>query len=147
MLRPSIERELPYTPEQLFDIAADVGRYPEFLPWWIAVRVRGLNDDGYCTDQVLGLGPARMTFASRTTLDRPRRIDVTSNDPAFQQFNISWLFERRPNVGCLVSLSVDLKLRSPLLQTFLELAVPDATSDIILAFEARVRQLYGAQPA
>ena len=146
MLSQSIERELPYAREQLFDIAADVGRYSEFLPWWIAVRVRDLCADGYCTDQVLGHGPIRITFASKTALDRPRRIDVVSNDTAFQQFSISWLFEARPDVSCLVSLSVNLELRSRLMQTILEHAVPDTVSDIMSAFESRAHQLYGPPP-
>ena len=35
------ERQIvPYTPEQLFDLVADVGKYPRFLPWCVAARVR-----------------------------------------------------------------------------------------------------------
>ena len=33
------KRTLPYTPEQLFDMVADVDKYPEFLPWCIASRI------------------------------------------------------------------------------------------------------------
>jgi len=137
MLRQSIARELPYSPEQLFDIAADVERYPEFLPGWIAVRVRDLQANVYCTDQILGLGPVRLKFASETRLDRPRRIDVSSNDSAFQQFSISWLFEGQPDAGCRVLLSVNLGLRSRLLQAILEHARPGTATDIMSAFEAR----------
>ena len=53
----TIERILPFRPEQLFEIASDVERYPEFVPGWIAVRVRDRHAGGYCTDQILGLGP------------------------------------------------------------------------------------------
>lgn len=142
MLRESVERGLPYSPEQLFDIAADVERYPEFLRWWIAARVRDLQANGYCTDQILGLGPVRINFESQTTLDRPRRIEVFSNDSAFQHFRVCWLFEPRRDASCRVTLSVNLELRSRLLQTIVEHVTPDTASDIMLAFEARARRLY-----
>lgn len=142
MLRESIEQGLPYSPEQLFDIAADVERYPQFLRWWIAARVRDPQESGYCTDQVLGLGPVRLNFASRTTLDRPRRIEVSSSDSAFRHFSICWRFEPRPHASCRVSLSVSLELRSRLLQAILEHVTPNTANDIMSAFKARARQLY-----
>jgi coenzyme Q-binding protein COQ10 len=142
MLSETIERELPYSPEQLFDIAADVERYPEFLRWWMAARVRDRQAKGYCTDQVLGLGPVRINFASQTRLDRPQLIEVLSNDPAFRHFNICWLFEPRPDANCRVRLSVNLELRSRLLQRILEQVASDTASDMMSAFEARARQLF-----
>jgi coenzyme Q-binding protein COQ10 len=143
VLRQSIERELPYTPGQLFDIAADVSTYPEFLPWWIAVRVRDRNETGYCTDQVLGLGPVRMTFASTTVLDPPSRIDVASSDRAFRQFRLSWLFHPLRATACRVGLAIELDLRSRLLQALLEGFARDTAGDIMSAFESRADRLYG----
>ena len=145
MLRTTTEASLPYSPEQLFDIVADVQRYPEFLRWWIAARVRDLQPSGYCTDQILGLGPVRIKFASKTLLDRPRRIDVLSTDTAFQQLNICWLFEAQANASCRVRLSVTIEPRSRLLQAILEHVIPKTTDDIMLAFEARAHQLHGPQ--
>lgn len=144
MLRQSIERELPHTPALLFDIAADVSSYPEFLPWWIAVRVRDRDESGYCTDQVLGLGPVRMTFSSKTTLDPPSRIDVSSTDRAFRTFRLSWLFEPLQGKGCRVGLAIDLDLRSRLLQALLEGFARDTAGEIMSAFEARADRLYGS---
>ena len=74
------ERLLPYTAEQLFDLAADVERYPEYLPWWIAARIRKREANVYYTHQVLGLGPIRVSFGSKTVLQPPTRIDVTSKE-------------------------------------------------------------------
>ena len=62
---------LPYTREQLFDLAADVERYPDYLPWWAAARVRKRDGNVYCTDQVIRFGPLRQRFGSRTVLRRP----------------------------------------------------------------------------
>jgi hypothetical protein len=59
MLTRLTERLLPYSPEQLFDLAADVERYPRFLPWWIAARVKTREGNVYYTDQDLAFGPIR----------------------------------------------------------------------------------------
>ena len=103
MVTQRAERLLPYTDEQLFDLAADVESYPAYLPWWISARIREHVDNGYYTDQVLGLGPIRVKFGSRTILQRPRRIDVTSADFHFRHFRLTWTFEPRPGPACKVA--------------------------------------------
>ena len=142
MSRQKRERLLPYTAEQLFDLAADVERYPEYLRWWIAARIRKREADVYYTDQVLGLGPIRVNFGSRTVLHRPTRIDVTSNESPFQQFKLSWNFEALAGARCRVSLTAEFKLRSFVLQRILDQALPTATADVIAAFETRAHSLY-----
>lgn len=142
-MRESVERLLPYDREQLFDLAADVERYPEFLRWWIEARVWKREGETYYTDQVLGLGPIRLQFQSKTVLRRPDRIDVRSEEPPFRRFKLSWRFEAHPGVGCRVSLAAELELRSYLLQRVLEQVLPVAMDDIIAAFERRAQRLFG----
>jgi coenzyme Q-binding protein COQ10 len=136
------ERLLPYTCEQLFDLAADVERYPEYLPWWMAARIRRREVNTYFTDQVIGLGPIRVSFGSRTVLQPPTRIDVTSRDFPFRQFKLSWNFVTVAETGCRVSLIAEFELRSFLLQGILDRALPGATAEVIAAFEARAHSLY-----
>lgn len=140
MMSRKIERFLPFSAEQLFDLAADVERYPEFLRWWIAARIVKRSANTYYTDQVLGLGPISIKFTSKTMLHRPGRIDVTSVDLPFRQFALSWMFEPRPG-GCRVSLVVELELRSHLLQHIVDRVLPTAIGDIIVAFETRASEL------
>lgn len=142
MLRETIERRLPFSSEQLFDLAADVERYPEFLRWWIAARIGERHANVYYTDQALGLGPIRIRFTSKTVLHRPRSIDVTSNDSVFRHFKLTWLFDSEPDDGCRVGLTVELELRSRLLQAMAEHVLSNTPSDIVAAFEAQARRLY-----
>lgn len=125
----------------MFDLAADVERYPEFLRWWIAARVRQRQADLYYTDQVLGLGPLRVRFGSKTVLRRPERIEVTSNDPPFRQFRLAWTFEPQPGQACKVSLTAELDFRSRLLERIVARVLPNTLADIIAAFVARAHQL------
>jgi len=134
---------LPYAREQLFDLAADVECYPEFLPWWVAARVRKREGDVYYTDQVVGFGVIRQRFDSKTVLQRPKRIDVTSTDRMFQNFHLTWLFDPLPDNGCRVALVVDLELRSKLARDLFGRAILRTAGSIMSAFEARAHRLYG----
>jgi coenzyme Q-binding protein COQ10 len=86
MLTQSVERLLPYGRARLFDLAADVERYPEFLRWWISARIWRRRTDVYYTDQVVAFGPLRVGFRSKTILRRPARIEVVSDEPPFSGF-------------------------------------------------------------
>jgi coenzyme Q-binding protein COQ10 len=139
-----VQRSLPYDRDQLFDLAADVERYPEFLRWWKAVRVWRRESNRYCTDQVLGLGPLRVRFESKTALQRPERIEVTSDQGPFLHFQLAWSFEPQPANGCIVSLAAELDFRSRLLERIVAHVLPGTIADIIAAFEARAHELYRA---
>ncbi len=143
MLTHSAERLLPYSSEQLFDLAADVERYPEFLPGWFAAHVRKQEGQTYWTDQVIGLGPVRTRFASKTVLHRPERIDVTSEEPPFRRFKLTWLFRAGGNARCQVSLAAELELQSYVLERIVAQALPAVVDDIVAAFEVRAGRLYG----
>ncbi len=143
MLTEKLDRVLAHgRPEQLFDLAADVERYPEFLRWWIAARIRRREGNIYYTDQIVGLGPLRVRFGSKSVLRRPERIDVISDEPPFRHFGLTWIFEPQPPEGCRVSVIAEMDLRSRVLQRVMERLLPGAVADIVAAFEARARLLY-----
>jgi len=130
-----------FQPGPLFDLASDVECYPEFLRWWIAARVLRRGKKVYYTEQILGLGPLRVRFNSKTILHRPRRIDVTSDEPPFRHFALSWIFEPVSDTGCRVSLLAEMELRSPALQRVVNLVLPRGIANIADAFEARARRI------
>src|SRR5579863_2818337 len=69
------QRTLPYTQEQLFDLVADVERYPEFLPWCLGARIREKQGNTITADLLIGFKMVRERFTSRVVLDHPRVID------------------------------------------------------------------------
>jgi coenzyme Q-binding protein COQ10 len=139
-----VQHELAHSAEQLFDLAADVERYPDFLPLWIAARVRRREADAYCTDQLVGIGPVRARFQSRTLLQRPERIEVTSTDRLFRHFHLIWRFEPLSDDRCRVTLAAELELRSKTIRELFGRAVNNAFGSILTAFEAQARRVYGA---
>ncbi len=132
---------LPFGCDQVFDLIADIERYPEFLPGWISARIRGRDAGAVDVEQVVGFGPVRLEFTSHAVLDRPRRIDVASTDPTFRKYRLSWAVTAAPG-GCRISVVAELELRSRFLQYAVERFLPGAVGDAVAAFEARAHSLY-----
>ena len=148
MTSHSVERVLPYTAGRLFDIAADVERYPEFMPGWVAVRVRDRDARSYRTDQVVGFGPLRARFESRTTLHRPYRIDIVSRQRLFRRFELTWRFDACDGDRCRVRLEADLEFRTRTARAAFELFLSRSLDGIVEAFAYRAKSLYGeAKPS
>src|SRR3954463_1042367 len=76
MPRHEETRHLPYTPEQMFDLVADVARYEEFLPWVSAIRVRSNSDTEMIADMIVGFKGLRETFTSKVHKLRPAEVRV-----------------------------------------------------------------------
>ncbi|MBV8121564.1 MAG: type II toxin-antitoxin system RatA family toxin [Alphaproteobacteria bacterium] len=136
------QRVLPYTPQQLFDLVADIERYPEFLPWCRGARIRECRPDLVVADLIIGFKMFRERFTSRVALDPPHRIDVTYAEGPFRYLNNHWIFEQMPE-GCLVDFFVDFEFKSRVLQKVVELLFGEAVRRMVAAFEARARDQYG----
>jgi len=137
-----VSRVLPYRAEQLFDIAADVERYPDFLPWWLSAKIWRRDGNVYYTDQVIGFGPVRQRFNTKTVLRRPREIAVTAIDGPFGTFDLTWRFGLVESVRCEVALVGEIDLGSRLLAGVLGRAMGGTAGSIISAFEDRARRLH-----
>lgn len=142
MLSTTLERSLPYSAEQLFDLAADIERYPQFLRWWKRASVRERTDEYCCVDNTVSVGPLELQFRSEARLSRPQRIDVASDEGPFQRFRLAWRFGPQSESGCCVRLQAELELRSVVLQGLVGRALHGALEDILRAFEARAYTLY-----
>lgn len=143
MLNAQAQRLLVYPREALFDLAADLESYPQYLPGWISARIYQRGADFSCAQQTVGFGPVRIRFRSRASLQRPGRIAITSDDPQFRHFSILWRFEPGAADRNRVLLAVELELRSRLLQGGLDRLGAAAADDALLAFEQRARVVLG----
>jgi coenzyme Q-binding protein COQ10 len=136
------QRVLPYTPEQLFALVADIERYPEFLPWCVGARIRERSANLIIADLIIGFRMFRERFTSRVAFDPPRRIDVEYTEGPFRYLNNHWVFEKAPG-GCRIDFFVDFELKSRLLQRVIEMLFHEAVRRMVAAFEHRAEQLYG----
>ncbi|QJE72874.1 type II toxin-antitoxin system RatA family toxin [Aerophototrophica crusticola] len=137
------QRVLPYSPEQLYRLVADVERYPEFLPWAVACRIRKRDGNVLWADLVIGFKMIRERFTSKVTLDEPgRAIHVEYVEGPFHYLNNHWTFHPHPE-GCLVDFYVDFEFRNKVLQKIIGALFNEAVRRMVAAFEGRAHQLYG----
>jgi coenzyme Q-binding protein COQ10 len=133
---------LRYTPEQMFDLVADVRRYPEFLPWCVGARVLSRDEQVLVADLTVGFKMFRETFRSRVGLDRPGHIHVTYETGPFRYLNNHWRFRPVPE-GVDVDFFVDFEFRSRILQMAIGVVFNEAVRLMVRAFERRAMALYG----
>lgn len=139
---------LPYSADQMYALVADVGKYPEFIPWTTAARVRSVTPEGerevMMADLVVGFKMFREKFLSRVTLwPEARKIDTEYVDGPFKHMISNWEFEDTSE-GCAVRFRVDFEFRNRLLQGAAGMFFHDAMTRIVRAFEARAAVLYGS---
>jgi len=135
-----------YPAAQLFDLVADVERYPDFMPWVTQSRIRQRRDDTVFVAMTIAAGPIRKQFLSVGSLLRPHRIEITSDDPLFERFKQCWTFEPSGDGGTHVDYSVDFQFRSRALQKIAGAAFKDRASATLAAFIRRAHELYRDRP-
>ena len=143
MPRHSETRNLPWTPEQLFDLVADVGRYQEFLPWVAATRVRSNSESLMIADLVVGFKSIKETFTSRVEKERPRRIHTEYIEGPLKYLQNSWVFRPDGKGGSEVDFCVDFAFKNRLFEALAGQMFDRALRRMIGAFEDRARDLYG----
>lgn len=143
MPRHSETKYLPYTPEQLFELVADVGRYEEFLPWVVAVRIRSSSDTESVADLVVGFNAFKERFTSRVMKQRPERICVDYVEGPLKYLHNEWRFDRAHDGGTNLFFSVDFAFKSRLFETIAGSMFDRALRRMTGAFEQRAVALYG----
>jgi coenzyme Q-binding protein COQ10 len=136
-------RFFPYTPQQVFDVVADVQRYPEFLPWCVGARTFQRERDTFDAEVLVGFRFIRERSSSRVKLARPDTIDVTYTSGPFRHLVNTWNFRAVPE-GCQVDFFIEFEFRSPMLQRLIGALFHEAVRKMVAAFESRARKLYGA---
>lgn len=140
-------RSLPYSAQQIYDLVADVARYPEFLPWCSAARIRSrephASGEVIEADLIISFKVFRERFASRVILDPDHfQIDTEYLDGPFRYMISHWNL-RDNEQGCDVDFAVDFEMKNAILGSAVGLVFNEAMLRIVRAFEARAKELYG----
>jgi coenzyme Q-binding protein COQ10 len=134
-------RLAPYAREQIYAVVADIERYPEFVPGWSSARVIRRQDQVCHVEQEIGLGPVRLSFASRAELRPPERIVISTSERPFRRLEIDWVFVQDQNPGCEVRLSVDVEISAGLLRPVVQGRFESVAARLIPLFMARTEAL------
>ena len=137
-----------HSPVQMFDLVADVERYPEFLPLCESLRVLRRSQSGEGVETLVatmsvGYKAIRETFTTRVTLDRPRlRILVEYVDGPFKYLENRWSFKPSGS-GCDVEFFISYEFRSLALGLLMGSVFDKAFRRFVGAFQERADAIYG----
>jgi coenzyme Q-binding protein COQ10 len=149
----STTRRVQHSAADMFDLVADVERYPEFVPLCQALKVRKRKpaNDGkevIVADMTIAYKLIRETFTSRVTLDRQSlQILVEYLEGPFQRMNNRWTFRPSGDRSCDVEFFIVYEFRSRMLGLLMGAMFDAAFRRFAAAFEKRADQVYGVQPA
>ena len=136
------KRVINHRPEDLYALVADVQKYPEFLPWCLAARIRDKSPISMSADLIIGFNMFRERFTSFVDLDVDNlEITVKYAEGPFKHLTNHWRFLDHPD-GCEIDFYVDFEFNSRLLQSVIETLFTEAVKRMVRAFETRANILY-----
>jgi coenzyme Q-binding protein COQ10 len=149
----STTRRVKHSATDMFDLVADVERYPQFVPLCrsLAVRKRTTDSAGrdvIVADMTVAYKLVRETFTSRVTLDRPKfEILVEYLEGPFERMNNRWSFRATGEGTCDVEFFIAYEFRSRTLGLLMGGIFDAAFRRFASAFERRADQVYGTHAA
>jgi coenzyme Q-binding protein COQ10 len=138
-------RNLPHSAAQMYDLVADVARYPEFLPWVSAIRIRKNNETEMLADMIVGFKSLRETFSSRVVKTPRTAIVVDYLDGPMKHLHNAWKFEDVAGGGSIVDFTVDFSFRNRVFEALAGQFFDSALRKMTSAFIERADALYGVE--
>lgn len=137
-------RWVKFSPEQMYDLVADVPSYSQFLPWCVSTRiVRTISDTVFHSEMEVGFKHLRESYRSEVKLTPHSMIEVKSLDGLFKELYTRWTFEAAPQGGCYVGFQIRFAFRSKLLQAMIGTVFNESARVMVRAFEKRAETIYG----
>ena len=137
-------RHVPFPPQAIYDLVAEVETYPQFLPWCVGVRVRNRTPETFMADLIIGFKMLREKYTSRVHLD-PAHLSIRIEylEGPFRHLENHWQFKPTADGGTDIHFHIDFEFKSRLLQGLIGKMFGEAVSVMVGAFEKRARALYG----
>ena len=144
-----IERSalVPYLPQQMFDLVADIEAYPRFLPWCAGARIEDRTQVSGETQAVvatldLARGPLRKSLTTRNAMTAPEAIEMSLVRGPFRDLSGRWEFADVGG-GTRISLRMDFEITNPLLRRTLGPIFGEIANTMVDAFCRRAEAVYG----
>jgi coenzyme Q-binding protein COQ10 len=144
----SSKRRVRHSAADMFDLVADVEKYPQFVPLCRSLKVKSRTQKGEGTVIVAAMTVAykliQQTFTSRVTLDRPNlKILVEYLDGPFSRLQNRWIFVSTGEASCEVEFFIDYEFKSRTLAMLMGAMFDTAFRKFAAAFEKRADEVYG----
>lgn len=136
------DRTFPYTAQQMYDLVADVGKYPEFLPWCIGSRLYNVKETDFYADLIIGFKVFRERFTSHVLLS-DEKIEIDYIKGPLSYLHNLWEFKDLDEGGSALHFEVDFEFKNKLFQKLVGGLFTEAVHRMVMSFETRAKELYG----
>jgi ribosome-associated toxin RatA of RatAB toxin-antitoxin module len=135
---------VPYTPEQMFALVADIERYPQFVPSVVSSRVLQHDERGVIGELEMERGGVREKFTTRNVLEPPSRMSLALVDGPFRLLDGLWTFDAVGSKGTKIRLTIRFEFANPLTAMLLSRSFEKSCAEMVDSFVVRARAVYGA---
>lgn len=135
--------DLPYSPQQVFDLVSDIESYPKFIPHVLSAKILKRTGNTLWVDQQVKLKMLKLRFTTRAEFEPPARLTVICADSPFGTFTETWTFDAAPSGGTQLGCRTEFDLRSGMMRTILSAAFAEIQRPTMRAFQQRAARLYG----
>jgi coenzyme Q-binding protein COQ10 len=144
------ERISAYSSIQLFNLVADIEKYPEFLPWCSAAKILSKDNNLLIAKLLIGYKGISESYTSKVILTPPRNVDeigaieVEMTEGPFSHLKNNWQFvpETHHHRNCNIKFSIDFAFKSKFLENIIGSFFEKAFLKMVSAFEERAYYLY-----
>jgi coenzyme Q-binding protein COQ10 len=134
-------RFVPYPAALMYEVVSDVEKYPQFLPWVVALRVLSRGDNRLTAEMAVGYGALRERYTSDIALDPVNlKVDVSQTSGPFKVLENHWQFAPQGD-GCEITFSIQFEFKSRLLHSVASAKFEKALLKMTDAFEARAKTI------
>lgn len=142
-------QQSPFSSDQLFDLVADIEKYPEFLPWCRAARIIKHEENSVLAELVISFKTFTESYISRVVMHPPAnkgtecKIEVEMVQGPFDFLMNHWKFMPEPDGGTKIDFFIDFRFRSKILEKLVGGLFAKANSKMVEAFRQRADAIYG----
>ncbi|MFA4913242.1 MAG: type II toxin-antitoxin system RatA family toxin [Burkholderiaceae bacterium] len=134
---------VPHSAAQMFDLVADVEKYPEFMPWCGGTQVHARDEHGIQASVTISFAGLRQTFTTRNTHRYPENIDLELVDGPFSALVGRWTFQPLDEHACKVLFVLEYAFSNRALETIVGPVFNRIASSFIDSFTKRANDKYG----
>ena len=137
--------DVQYSARQMYDLVNDIEAYPHFLPWCVDSKILTQAEDNLTASVSMAVGKIKLSFATRNTMQKDRRIDITHIRGPFKKLHGHWTFDADGDRGCRVSVYMDFEFHNKLVKLALGKVFGNVINTLIDTFTERAKQVYGSE--
>lgn len=134
---------VPYSAARMFDLVADVERYPEFMPWCGGAEVQSRDEQGMQASIQISFAGLKQRFTTRNRHDYPKRIDLELVDGPFSLLVGHWQFQALAEDACKVLFTLDYAFSNRALEMVVGPVFNRIATSFIDSFTKRAQAVYG----